>query len=393
MAIAAKGTGYPWRLNDRGDLIVPSVQVFGYVDDEMRWDWPEGMGADQPFMEAVIKTFQLMKAKGKLPLVMLRHNGDGGLPAEVVGKIDNISYSEPFLNVDLRFTRADAKGMAARGELPNLSVEIKTEVAYLWGVSFILGDEGYFNEELADFELAEQEGIEDLRKLAAADKSVTIRLRDPGTFTLAQKSSDGKVKLEDLAGTEARADLDLLRDRVDALEEGRREAYRRIENIENWVRRLAVARDEDAMSDTSDQNKSTSAAGDDAAKLREQLEETQKQLEAERYKLRALEADREIDAAVARLRKGGCALTDDQIRESLTQLGTAEGRAEREKLMAKHGVNLPNDDLPPDPASAATAIDEQIDAEYARLALEAKTQNRELHVTREDVASALRAGV
>lgn len=368
---------YQWRIVPDG-LLVFGVEVMSFVSSDER-PHPD-MTAD--WFARVIKTWEIMEAKGKKARALERHNNPWGEPAEVIGRLLNGRWHEPWLTSEVLFTRPDAQGKASRGEYPSRSAEYWYETAHVWGLSFINGAEGHFEEELPDFVLAPGEGLDELKRLGAGDSAPKLRSRlvtKPLTLaTDADKQNlDGQPppaapEKPAQPAPEKPKEMDLAE-----WTQWRQGIESRLQNLEN----LAKAAQNPTTAPAAPQQPAGQMSADEAKRLTADNARLSTELATTRLELW-------IERETAKLLDGGCRLTREQIRAQLLEPKTEEGRKERAASLANVKAP-PTDDLPPDPKIGKP----DAKAEYAALKAEAERLGRTLPFSEADYvkSSALHA--
>ncbi len=334
-------------------------------DERPDFDLDEN-GIDEAWMLRAVQTFELRRSKRKFPRLLLRHNGEGFATAPVIGKQITLRWEAPWLRGNALFTNPQAIGMMARGELPSRSAEFVPETAFLWGLSFIQGGEGHFDEELPDFELAEMEGIDELRKLASDSKgkrSLHFVIEKPLVL------NDAKMLMEETTEAEANGDGEETTEAESEVEYVPRAEFddvlRRVANLEAWAQKQQKGdTDPEGDDDVTPEGEKENEMGEKEKKASAESGDVQK-LSSENAKLSvkvaSLEADKWIAEKTLELVKSGCPLTVEQIGKQLREPKTQEGREERFKALAQ-GPALPDDDLPTD--SSTLGARSRLEAEY-----------------------------
>lgn len=329
--------GYPWERHKDG-LLVKGVELMSLIDPGERPDFGlPAPGVDPAWMLRAVKTAEMMRDKGKFPRVLRQHN-QPMQAAEVIGKIVNVRWQSPWLTGDLLITKPEAAGKLARGEFPSRSAEFRFESAYLHGLALIEGAEGHFDEELPDFQLADAEGMEELRRLGVPAEGKDRRLN----------LADAPLKLMEggAAGDWA-------------------EMYKSLRSLyeELSIRVAGLEKKKDAAG--------LGAPGDAATA----------KLAAENA---MLNAELNIGRGIAQLQAAKSPLTTEQMRAQLGEPKTEEGRAERLRFLlnaAQTANSAPSQPPQETPQS-------KLEREYAKMA---SLTSGKLPFTLEDLAKVMEA--
>ncbi|MCP4549232.1 MAG: hypothetical protein GY835_22495 [bacterium] len=174
---------YKWKYNkDKGELTLLNAEVMSFVPDTDRPDFKmKKGGVDAKWLTEAANVLGAKEAKGKAAYLFLRHNEDGKA-ADIVGRVRNAKWEEPWIRGDYVVTNPEVIGKLARGELPERSAEFQYPNHNIYGLSLTMGEEGHFSEELPALELAEtsknKDELSELKKLTGG-KDAPARLSVP----------------------------------------------------------------------------------------------------------------------------------------------------------------------------------------------------------------------
>ena len=400
-----------WEYDEkRRELTVKDVPVMGLLSPSERSDFGmTGAGVDPKWFRRAIETYRLGVEKGKYPRLLRRHNGDGDMPAEVIGRLEDL-YEDGFWLKARRVvvTNPDAIGKLSRGEFPSLSAEFYFDSGHLWGLSLIDGDNGHFDEELPDLKLKDGPELVELRKLSESGKPRAVRLAE--TPRLRLRDVGATLKLMGYGGTDDMAPMSLvveLMKRLALLEE--REMTRDEADRNQQPPELDGDMDEDdPAAATEDPDKATAEGGpptgEDPEKKatkpgdepKDKPMDKKEREEFDQLKRRVEEQDEaaELDRLTTQVLSSARHLKADDVRAKLK----GKPRALRAELATILGQSpkAPTDTLPTE--SEAKSFDAEADEKFDRMVAskaakdtpEARKRFRETYklATRRRVASA-----
>ena len=127
--------------------------------------------------KAVTVFMERKQVLNRRPLAMRRHNVKG-LPAEVVGRLDNLRVENNWIIGDVTVTNPLAIEKLKRGEFPTRSAEFDPERHLLWGLSLTEGQEGHFDDDLPELVLEELVHLGIVKTTQTFDKHTNLLLLD-----------------------------------------------------------------------------------------------------------------------------------------------------------------------------------------------------------------------
>ena len=340
--LISKEFALDWKKVEEGLLVfdVPVMSLLG-MDERPDFDLPIDLDAD--WFRRAIKTFEDLKITGKLPRLLRRHNHQQ-LEADVIGRLLNLRWEEPWLKADALVTEPEAQEQVLRGELPSLSAEFDPRRAYVWGLSLIGGEEGHFDRELPDLLLKEEEvGEKKLAKIPEERRSLLLA----GTMKLMEEEMTDKEKRDKVFADKKKADAKAAAKKkkleehkpvedIAALTEAfmsfKDEVMARLDNLEAEVEVETPATEEETETETETEEAKAKAKKKTAEK------DTLK-------RLTKLETDVKVGGMVLRLRGNRHPMKDSELHKKLSECKSDEAREERfQRLLAQPGV--PTDELP-----------------------------------------------
>ena len=329
-----------WKRVEEGLLIldVPVMSLLG-MDERPDFDLP--IDLDGNWFLRAIKTFEDLKLTGKLPRLLRRHNHQE-LEADVIGRLLNLRWEEPWLKADALVTEPEAQEQVLRGELPSLSAEFDPHRAYIWGLSLIGGEEGHFDRELPDLLLKDEEvGEKKLAKIPEERRSLLLA----GTMKLMEEEMTDKEKRDKIVA-DAKKKVD---DKVKAVKAAKKklEEHKPAEDIAALTEAFMSFKDEvmARLDNLEAEVEVETPVVEEETETEKETEEAKKEAKDTLKRLTKLETDVKVGSMVLQLRGKNHPMKDEELRKKLGECKSGEAREERfQRLLAQPGV--PTDDLP-----------------------------------------------
>ena len=309
-----------------GSLVIKDVEVMTTLAMEER---PEliklGRGIDMAWLRKTIEVFEQLKATGKRPFLLLRHNKKDRA-AEVIGRLDNLHLANNWIVADVLVTNPDTIEKIKRGEMPNRSPEFSPGRNLIWGLSLIEGQEGHLDSRLPELVLKE------LVLLEAADD-------------LCHEMLNLSLELKERTMSFTDEDLVKLAAMVEKIVEKKLAEKKPEKTTEGPEKDVALA----------------------VAEIKQSYDEG----------LAEVTQKNEVDTFVIALRSGGVVYTDGQLRKLFAEKKTTEGR--KELFLRLQSVTNEGMKLAIDSDDSAPKFEDELKQEFA----DYKKRNPDTKVTEE----------
>ncbi len=343
--LISKEFALDWTTVDEG-ILVFDVPVMSLLGKDERPDFRMVADIGGEWFRKAMNTFRDLKAMGKLPRLLRRHNKPT-LEADVIGRLLELRWEEPWLKADALVTDPEAIDQVKRGELPSLSAEFTPDRFYLWGLSLIGGEEGHFDRELPDLLLKDEEV--NTKKLSTIPEQRCSLFA--GNFKLQEKEMTKeerealatrlKASTEKLAEEVESGDL-TLESLAEAMQAFQADVMSRLDNLEADVE-TDTATDEPVEEAATEEEKEAAAkAASDPTKVALAAGAVDPALLARMDKL---ELDGDVSRKVLSLRGKGHPMTDAELTTSLSECTDAKLREERYARLAAQ-PSVPTDGAP-----------------------------------------------
>ena len=313
-------------------LLIPNVPFMNMIGPDERSDL--GVEIGPQWFDKAMSLYEVMKAKGKRPRLMRRHNTEY-LPADVIGRLLRMRREGAGLAADLLVTNPEAQDAIARGEMPSISAEFYPDMHYVWGLSFTMGEEGHFDEELHDLEVelvdSDDPELAELLQLKSGRK-VTMKSLPVGTKLQIEKGGNIMTPEEMMA-------------KIEELMAQNQELLQRIANLEEAAAKTKEGEAQAKPEGDPETLQDEGLTEEEKKKREEQMMLTQ-EVEDTKKEVAQLRWERKVSLAARSVKADGCSLSEDKIEEELSKVSLGNDEAfEATKMRLAAMKQMPTDEI------------------------------------------------